>query len=212
MTRRGQMPSGGQSVLDGPRRRLASLQPMIEAYSIKAWYTVPSAHSRHGVDPNAPREPAYFGERVRLAARVADVLLDGNVALLGECNCAPCACVVWETDSRGRPSYRPCEHDLACPHRGADDEDTEKLSQRLRDLVARVPRLARAFKDGGVDGVYELAGLTVGETAVTRYQHEGLSRSSIAFITSRQDGTVNALLARAHFKLRALIEDSAVAA
>lgn len=194
-------------MIDAPRRhRLPSLEPMIEAYSRKAWYTVPAARTTHGVDPNAPREPGYFGPQVRLAARVVDVKAGGNPANIGDCECDDCECIIPRT-----ATARLCGHDLECRHYGTSDENDRKVSLTLRNLVAHSPALAHAFSLG-VDGVYAFAGLTPSETEVARYQHEGLSHTSIAYITSRKRGTVDALLARAHFKLKAVALDLEVAA
>lgn len=55
---------------------------MIRRYSIKAWHTVPRAKRAHGADPNAPREPGYFGIHVRRAARIVDVILGANAGVL----------------------------------------------------------------------------------------------------------------------------------
>ena len=179
-------------------RRLPSLERDIRAYSIKAWYTVPRARGNHGVDPNDPREPGYFGPQIRLAARVADELLGGHPANLGRCDCAPCACAF------PVGAYVPCWHDQTCPHDGRG-EDTP-ISARLFRLIADRPAMRRAFKKGE-DAVYELAGLTMAEREVAAYQYNGVSRSAIARITNRADGTVNALLRRVHKKLRALARD-----
>lgn len=200
MTRRGQMPSGGQAVDDRPRRKLPSLQKQIEDYSRRAWYTVPSAHTYHGADPNAPREPVQLKTDERLAARVVDERLGGNTANLGRCDCPPCGCELRHMDG----SYRPCEHDLACPHTGKE-EDRERVSARLRALVADHPPFARAL-EGGVEEVYFAARLTPAEMQVAKYKHEGLSHEDIAFLTNRKAATCRVLYKRAMEELRRFLE------
>lgn len=153
-----------------PKHHLQSLEPMIRRYSIKVWHTVPRAKRAHGADPNAPREPGYFGIHVRRAARIVDVILGANSGVL---------------DS-------------------AFEESEGELSARLRALVDEYPRLARLF-DKGPEAVYMGAGLTRGEADCARYQHQGITQSGIAELTGRQIGTVKALLARAHWKLRCLV-------
>jgi hypothetical protein len=186
------------------KRRLPSLEGAILAYSIKVWYQHPPARTYHGVDPNAPREPGYFGPKVRLAARVVDEKTGGNPANLGICDCDPCDCAF----APGK--YVPCEHDRICPHDGATDEEERQVSERLRALMNRLPTLAAAFLRG-IAAVYQLADLTPGETDVAKYRHEGLSYTSIAFVTGRQVGTVKALDSRGHSKLRSLVVEKAVA-
>lgn len=156
---------------DRPKRHLQSLEPMIRRYSIKAWHTVPRAKRAHGADPNAPREPGYFGVHVRRAARIVDVILGANVGVL---------------DS-------------------AFQESEGELSERLRALIDDYPTVARIFDKGGPEAVYLHAGLTRGEADCARYQHQGITQSGIAELTGRQLGTVKALLARAHWKLRLLV-------
>jgi hypothetical protein len=186
------------AALDSIKRKLPSLQKQIEDYSRKVWYTIPSAHTPPGIDPNAPREPGFLGTNVRLAARVVDELVGGNPANLGECDCPSCGCELRHVDG----SYQPCEHDLACSHFG-ESEDAEVVSARLRSFVSEFPSLAKAL-GRGVDAVYELAGLTPAETQVARYKHEGLSHRSIAFLTNRKEGTVFALYSRSTYKLEQL--------
>jgi DNA-binding CsgD family transcriptional regulator len=144
---------------------------------------------------------------VRLAARVVDELVGGNPANLGECDCPPCGCEFRHPDG----TYRQCEHDLACPHHGADDADSERVSARLRAFADDVPALGYAF-GRGLEAVFDLAGLTASERQVMTYHLEGLSSRSIGMITNRQPATVRVLAGRAEFKLRALGESQAVAA
>ncbi|HEY6115114.1 MAG TPA: hypothetical protein VI172_04065 [Candidatus Dormibacteraeota bacterium] len=175
---------------------------MIAEYSRKVWYTVPSAHGMRGVDANAPKEPAYFGPQVRLAARIVDELVGGHPANLGACDCGDCSCDLRVVGSRtGRTRRLPCWHDATCPHTGVTGD--EAVSPRLYALVVAHPDLQAAF-DNGLESVYAMAGLTAAEAEVARYQHQGVSRSSIARMTGRADGTLNALIARVHRKLRAL--------
>lgn len=209
MTRRGQKLATGHRVDcrgcrdDVVTRRLPSLEGVVETYSRKAWFTIPSAHTSHGVDPNAPREPMTLDATGRLAARVVDEFLGGNPANLGKCDCQPCGCELRDVEGW----LVNCEHDLACPHTGVE-EDSEKVSARLRELVSSHPRLAQSLT-AGVDAVYVAAGLTPAETQVARYKHEGLSHADIAFLTNRKEGTCYALYNRAKQELKALLETAA---
>lgn len=179
------------------RRRLSSLQPQVEAYVRKAWYTVPSAHASRGVNANAPREPGYFGTSVRLAARVVDELVGGHPANLGACDCPPCGCEFAPHE------YEPCVHDQLCPHTGGRDDQPGTVSARLLKLMARLPHLRGKFAKG-LEAVYEAADLTIAEADVARYRHRGVSYASIARIRDCEVGTVKALDSRSHKKLRAL--------
>ena len=67
---------------DRPKHKLHDLEPMLHRYCVKVWDTHGRAKRSKGADPNAPREPGYFGIHVRRAARIVDVILGANVGVL----------------------------------------------------------------------------------------------------------------------------------
>lgn len=65
-----------------PKHKLHDLEPQLHRYCVKVWDTHGRAKRQKGADPNAPREPGYFGVHVRRAARIVDVILGANVGVL----------------------------------------------------------------------------------------------------------------------------------
>ena len=160
-----------------PKRHLQSLEPQLRRYCTKAWDTHGRAKRSKGADPNAPREPIPQGATRNHYSREVRVAARIVDVWLG-----------------ANPSVLD----------SVFEESDHELSDRLRILVDGYPSVSRLL-DKGIEAVYLGAGLTRGEANCVRMQHEGISHSGIADITGRQTGTVQALLARAHYKLRLLI-------